>query len=1021
MRFVSKARLGLVLCCALAACAKSQPPAAPKNTDQTFVTPDGKMNYPALHKAFGEPNKNLVLNPKAIDVGKTPARNAVSIEGDRLIFRGPNAGWLRRLGPDYTLYCNTECGGEGFIRNIVSVHREASHWVVMTNEGSVADVVETGWLHGHMIVTDLNTHHQPRLEWKKTINPPTQSKTGSVGMPAPVTGSIQGTASFTSQIDIDIVTSGFHIQTFSVIATGTPAIDVTLDATASASYSKDWQLFTASFPLGEIQLGPVPVFPTLQLTGKAHAEASGSVNLHGTAHAGVALTAGFIYDYNNGPAPKGGYDPSFNQSLTLSGKANAKAYVEVDAALQFQIAGVAGPDISVNCQLGAEGSASFSAGESNGDPQCVSDLQGDVYFNVGGTAGVNLTIPHFGGISKSVDLGSKTYNIQSYDYPNAITCGQGGSSGSTGSETGGSTGTDSGGSTGSDTGGSTGSDTGGSGSADTCQSCGSDDDCASGSCNRNVGLCDVGSGNSCAASSCVANGGTCSSDDSSCDCVGDGSNDGNADCQCTDGSGACPDGSTLSSCCQNGEQDCGDGNGCHDLSTDAQNCGTCALSCADELGSVGAACQDSQCVCLCPDGVTACPDGVSSDSCESTASCGQDTADCDMSGNCATDIANDPANCGGCGNQCASGSCAAQQCICPDGQTPCDDTSCANCQGEQTDCQNGLLDCDGSGNCDTDGTSDPNNCGGCSNLDDSFNCANVTGSEASTCDNGSCHCICPADGSDCPDGQSASSCTTTCDVGTMDCDGSGSCGTDITSDPSNCGGCGDSDSQFICNSGSCNNGQCACPDGSAVCPDGSCADPDILSDAQHCGDSCENCLDDTGSSNSQCENGVCVCYCSDGVTQCPDGTSASCDTATCPDGQMDCDGTGQCNDLSSDPNNCGACGNSCATGVCVDDQCACDDSGTPDCNGACPDYSSDTYNCGSFGNDCSQDDGSGNTGAEAYCNGGGCECDCTCDDGSSCPSCDSSQCPSQLRHRPANPTVQGATRKPLTLQSGVHR
>jgi len=73
----------------------------------------------------------------------------------------------------------------------------------------------------------------------------------------------------------------------------------------------------------------------------------------------------------------------------------------------------------------------------------------------------------------------------------------------------------------------------------------------------------------------------------------------------------------------------------------------------------------------------------------------------------------------------------------------------------------------------------------------------------------------------------------------------------------------------------------------------------------------------------------------------------------CADGETECGSV--CANLSSDAQNCGRCGQACATGnSCVQGQCAkvCA-SGTTDCGGSgCVDLNSDAANCGSCGRVC---------------------------------------------------------------------
>ena len=206
-------------------------------------------------------------------------------------------------------------------------------------------------------------------------------------------------------------------------------------------------------------------------------------------------------------------------------------------------------------------------------------------------------------------------------------------------------------------------------------------------------------------------------------------------------------------------------------------------------------CNDAGRCCDTLDGDVAC----GSECCESpTQAC------CD--GHTCTDLLSND-NCGGCGIVCSGGrTCQNLVCTCPAGTTDCggecvdtqsDDNNCGacgnvcsggkSCQGGVCTCPNAGTDC---GGVCIDEFSDRNNCGACGN-------------------------VCPAS-QDCIGGQCQPPCDDPChelvnnvcvlkDPG-KDTICNGAC-VDITTDPNNCGGCGN-----VCPAGQdCVNGACQSP------------------------------------------------------------------------------------------------------------------------------------------------------------------------------------------------------------------
>jgi hypothetical protein len=168
----------------------------------------------------------------------------------------------------------------------------------------------------------------------------------------------------------------------------------------------------------------------------------------------------------------------------------------------------------------------------------------------------------------------------------------------------------------------------------------------------------------------------------------------------------------------------------------------------------------------------------------------------------------------------------------------------------------------------------------------------------------------------------------------------------------NCGGCGlghACSTGQICESGACMVSACSPP---CTTPTRCCVDAcvNVTTDPNNCGYCGIRCLDDDPPLADSCvtpASGATHCSCHGSPRECV--PPAIC----CPDA---------CHNLTMDTNNCGACGNVCATGEdCVAGSCVCGTTGArcPDgqscCSDACIDTTDDMANCGSCGNVCNPD------------------------------------------------------------------
>lgn len=520
--------------------------------------------------------------------------------------------------------------------------------------------------------------------------------------------------------------------------------------------------------------------------------------------------------------------------------------------------------------------------------------------------------------------------------------------------------------------------------------------CSLGACNAGFKNCDGNDMNGCEVN--------IGSDPNNCGACG-------APCVVPHATASCTNGVCGVGTCDSGWTDCNGtvSDGCEaNLPNDPMNCGMCANQCMGlqtcMSGSCGLICPKGQAQCMgdppnscatmlgtnkdcsfcgdacaLPNSTSQCMQMGSANVCN-LQMCNTGFSNCDMiaANGCEVNNQTDANNCGSCGNICPSG---------PNSTAICNAGACG------ITCTPGFYDCDKNPNngCEVNGTTDPNNCGGCGTICPTANDAPTCVAGVCTvgvCNTGFADCDmkasdgceinttndpknCGVCGTLCAEANGTAICNQSncalgpCNPGFLNCDGkyTSGCNVNGNTDPNNCGGCNNvcnlANASATCTGGSCTIGSCSAgfADCDKMAADG--CEANTTTSTANCG-SCGNACNPPNAMGS-CANSMCgIASCNPGFANCDGAYANGCEVNTL-----------------TDVNNCGGCGVKCnlpnAVAACTNGMCtiaACNP-GFQDCdknatNGCEVNTGTDPNNCGGCGAVCNLPN------ATAGCAGGTC-------------------------------------------------